>query len=146
MEGMTNNKSLSLETTFDRLDHRHDKQGMWNLITHVSGNIDEWTDGADGWIPAPYAAPLARHVKRMPAGWFKVIEEIDHSFAHLVDLIGYDKVKITGLENKTEYNGLTGKRGSVYVKHGQLGVSVPLDTGRTIMVKPKHLCPFSGEQ
>jgi len=148
LEGMKQGmkKSLSLETTFDRLDNQGDKEGMWNLITHASENINEWTDGVDGWIPAPYAIPLAQHVKVMPSGWFNVIEEIDSSFARLVDLIGYDKVKITGLKNKTEYNGLTGKRGIVYVKQGQLGVSVQLESGQTIMVKPAYLRPFSSDQ
>jgi hypothetical protein len=148
LEGMKQGmkKSLSLETTFDRLDNQGDKEGMWNLITRASENINEWTDGVDGWIPAPYAIPLAQHVKVMPSGWFNVIGEIDSSFARLVDLIGYDTVKITGLKNKTEYNGLTGKRGIVYVKQGQLGVSVPLESGQTIMVKPEYLRPFSSDQ
>ena len=136
---------LSLETTFDRLDNQYDINGMWALITHPSGNLDEWTDGLNGWVPAPYAAPLANHVKVMPSGWFNVIEKMDSSFAHLVDLVGYDKVKITGLEKNIEFNGLSGKRGTVYVKDGQLGVAVPLDDDRTIMVKPKHLLPLSND-
>lgn len=128
-------KLPSLEITFEQLDNKQDITGMWNLITTPSpaGPDDS------GWVVAPYAAPLARHVQVSPTGWFQSIKDLDESFCSLVKLVGQN-VKITGLKNQPSLNGKSAKKGDVFVKDGKLRVSVTLDDdGRSYMVNPSNL-------
>lgn len=131
-------RPASLEVTFERLDSKEDIQGMWDLITTPTRDINLWIDG--GWVPTQYAAALARHVKASPTGWFQMTGRLDESFAHLIKLVGYEHVKLVGLQ-KDDYNGKTGKKEDVFVKQCELRVRVALDSGHSVMIKPKNLVP-----
>ena len=128
-------KPPSLEIAFEQLDNKRDTTGMWNLITtpSLAGPDDR------GWVVAPYAAPLARHVQVSPTGWFQSIEDLDESFSSLIKLAG-ENVKITGLKNQASLNGKSAKKGNVFVKDGKLRISVTLDDdGCSYMVNPSNL-------
>lgn len=133
-------KRPSLEITFEKLDNKHDTKGMWDLITTPTHDFSKWPDDVAGWILAPYAAPLARHVQVSPTGWFESIGDLDESFSCLIKLVG-ENVKITGLKNHAGLNGKSVKKGDIFVKNGSLGVYVTLDDGCSLMVKPANLEP-----
>ena len=136
MKGM--DKCASIEITFEKLDKIKDITEMWNLITTPTPDFSKWPDDVAGWVLAPYAAPLARHVQKSPSCWFQSIGDLDESFSSLIKLVG-ENVKITGLKNHADLNGKPAKKGDVFVKNGQLGVCVTLDDGRSLMVKPANL-------
>ena len=127
-------KPVSLEIRLEQLDNERDIKGMWDLITTPRTGPDD----DKGWVLAPHAAPLARHVQMSPTGWFESIEDLDESFSCLIKLVG-DKVKITGLQNQSDLNGKAARKGDVFVKDGNLRVCVTLDDGRSLMVKPANL-------
>ena len=132
---------VSLEITFEKLDINKDTKGMWDLITTPTSDFSKWPDDVTGWILAPYAAPLARHVQMSPTGWFNSIGDLDESFSCLIEL-GGKEVKITGLKKHADLNGKPAKKGDVFVKNGRLGVCVTLDDGRSLMVKPANLSNY----
>lgn len=135
MAGM--DRQPSLEITFEKLYNKHDTKGMWDLITTPTPDC-KWHGDVAGWVLAPYAAPLARHVQMSPTGWFQSIEDLDESFSSLIKLVG-DNVNITGLKNQPDLNGKSAKKGNVFVKDGKLRIYVTLEDGRSLMVKPANL-------
>ena len=111
---------------------------MWNLITTptLAGPDD------NGWVLAPHAAPLARHVQVSPTGWFQSIGDLDESFSSLIKLVG-ENVKIANLKSQRDLNGKSAKKGDVFVKDKKLRVCVTLDDdGRSFMVNPCNLHPL----
>ena len=129
-------KPVSLEVTFEQLDIKQDTTGMWDLITTPSL---AGPDAVNGWVLAPYAAPLARHVQVSPTGWFKSIGDLDESFSSLIRLVG-ENVQITDLKSHQDLNGKSAKKGDVFVKDGKLRIFVTLDDdGRSYMVNPSNL-------
>jgi|APSaa5957512576_1039674.scaffolds.fasta_scaffold08750_3 hypothetical protein len=134
MENMK--KHVSLEITFEQLDNKRDTTGMWNLITTPSL---AGPDDVNGWVLAPYAAPLARHVQVSPTGWFQSIGDLDESFSSLIKLVG-ENVKLADLKNQHDLNGKSAKKGDVFVKDGKLRICVTLNAdGRSFMVNPSNV-------
>lgn len=129
-------KPASLEVTFERLDNKRDTTAMWDLITTPSL---AGPDDVNGWVLAPYAAPLARHVQVSPSRWFQSIGDLDESFSSLIKLVS-ENVKFTGLKSQPDLNGKSARKGDVFVKDGKLRVCVTLDDdGRSFMVNPSNL-------